>query len=96
MTERVTRIVVIDGRKFVVHNSPAEINQQEILDQFFLELGLELWREAATSVAMATDKGLDDDPSSRALVIEGMLRAAQYDRADRPDMTAVKAYLDGT
>jgi hypothetical protein len=45
---------------------------------------------------MATDKGLDDDPSSRALVIEGMLRAAQYDRADRPDMTAVKAYLDGT
>lgn len=96
MTERVTRIVVIDGRKFVFHNSPAEINQQEILDQFFLELGLELWSEAATSVAMATDKGLDDDPSSRALVIEGMLRASRYDRADRPDMTAVKAYLDGT
>lgn len=38
MTERVTRIVVIEGHKFVIHDSPAEINQQEILDQFFVEL----------------------------------------------------------
>lgn len=67
--------------------------QRDELDEFFSGLGFELWRYASESLVTATDEALDDNPTYRIRVIEGMMRAADYKGGAMPDLASVESFL---